>query len=77
MKCYKVHGKVDGIIQEFCIANPTNLVFNTAMLPGDLEGPDGKKLLVTRTMINFPNRMQIIVEESMEELIKIFEGTSD
>ena len=72
IKCFTVHGKVDGVIREFLLVNPINLMINLAKVQGELEDGQGQKLLVTRTMISFPNRMQLVVEETPDELEKLF-----
>lgn len=74
---FTVHGKVDGVLQDFIIVNPTNLLVNAGAVPGELEDTQGKKLMVTRTIITFPNRMQLVVEETPEELVKMFRGGTD
>lgn len=74
VRCFKVHGKVDGILIPFVITNPSNLVFNEAKVQGELEDAAGNKLMVTRTMITFQNGMKLVVEETVEELIELFEG---
>jgi hypothetical protein len=76
-KVYKVVGKVDGVNMEFHIVNPTNLVINQQPLPGEMMGPDNQPLTVMKTIINFPTRQQIIVEETPEELAKMFRGESN
>ena len=69
-----VHGKVDGILKEFIVINPTNLVINEGEVAGEMVGADGKTpLMVTRTLLNFPNRMQLILEETPTEILEMFE----
>lgn len=77
IRCFTVHGKVDEVLQDIVLVNPTNLLINLVKVPGELEDAQGNKLLVTRVMISFPNRMQLVVEETLTELTKLFEGDKD
>ena len=73
-----LHGKVGGILKEFLIVNPVNLVLNEAEVPSEMMGPDGKSPLMTaRTLLNFPNRMQLILEETPQEVLEMLRGEKE
>ena len=73
-----IHGKVDGILKEFLIVNPVNLVINQAEVPSEMMGPDGKTpLMTTRTLLNFPNRMQLVLEETPQEMLELLRGDKE
>lgn len=74
---YKVHHKVDNILHPILILNPTNLILNEVKVAGDMLGPDGQPVGINKIGIKFPNGVQIVVEETLEVLEKMFNGDAD
>lgn len=79
MMIIKIHAKVGELLKEFFIVNPQNLVFNENEVEGGsgLTGLDGKKLSRVKMIIHYPNGMRLVVEETKEELLEIFNNGKD
>ncbi len=75
----KVHGKVNGELQEFFIINPQNLVVNEMPVPGTggITGLDGKPVSTNKMVINYPNGMKLVIEEFRDELLELFSDGKD
>lgn len=75
-KVIKVHHKIEGIIHPIYIVNPTNVIMSEVKVadPNGLLGPDNKPVPTTKVGIKFPMGVQIVTEETLEQVLKLFYG---
>ena len=76
MMIVKVHAKVRELLKEFYIINPQNIMFNEGEVEGGSELTDltGIRLTKAKMIIHFPTGGKLVVEETKEELLKLFNG---
>lgn len=79
MKIIKVHHKIDSIIHPIYIVNPTNIIMSEVKVADSsgLLGPDNQPVPVTKVGIKFPMGVQIVTEETLEQVLALFNGDTD